>query len=142
MIFIVLLLFAPLIFNTIVDKVKLALMFIFSFAIAIYGVIRTKKEESAFNLAVLACGVGAIFISLFVGHIYFKLITLSVLFMALIACLAITFYLSRHSSILFKIIGETGLLIYVIFAMFLDMDDKTILIQQLMFYYMIILRLY
>ena len=114
--FIALVFFSLVVFANFGDQLKLASMFVFSFAILGFGLYRLKKQESThiFNLIITATGVSAIFICIFIGHIYFKLIILPVVFVCLLAWLVLIFFLSRIQTNLFVIIGEVGLIISAI----------------------------
>lgn len=71
LIFVGLIAFGVLVFTKITDTVKILGMFLASFAITGAGIFLTKKNRNAFTETLSGCGVGAVYISILVTHLYF-----------------------------------------------------------------------
>ena len=123
LIFIGVVFFAALVLPYLGEVPKFLLMMVFSIGLLTFGSLKLRKEVNNLYLSVSGCGLGAVFISLFIGNIYFKMIPDIPLFIALLAWMAIVFYLSRYKSTLFIIIGEVGLLVSVVFSMFMQFES-------------------
>lgn len=124
LIFISFIFFSVLVLPYLGENAKMILMFITSFVFLFIGMFGLKKNsDNKLFLSLTGCGVGAIFISLFVANIYFKAIREIPLFFALLLWLCLTFYLSKYKSVLFQIIGNVGLFILVIFSLFMSFPN-------------------
>ena len=117
LVFISFILFAMYLIPGLTEEIKMALMFIVSIAMTTVGLIFWfKKKESLFFLSLGACGVGALYISLFVSNIYFHMIDQIPLYVLLLLWAAGVLYLSRIKPLLFEIIGLVGIVISVFFG--------------------------
>ncbi len=117
LVFISFILFAMYLIPGLTDEIKMALMFIVSIAMTTVGLILWfKKKESLFFLSLGACGIGALYISLFVSNIYFHMIDQIPLYVLLLLWAAGVLYLSRIKPLLFEIIGLVGIVISVFFG--------------------------
>lgn len=117
LIFISLVLFATLIIPKLNYTAKFLLMLVVSIGITAFGLIKWfKNKESNFFISVGACGIGAIYISLFLSNIYFGFINDITLFVLLLAWAAGVLYLSKYKKLLFEIIGCFGIAISVTFG--------------------------
>jgi hypothetical protein len=120
LIFIAILSFSTLILPYLSEEIKLVGLYIISFAIAAFGTIKLMKHnESKFYAAVSGCGIGAIYITLFLSDFYFKMMNDFVLYLCLFIWVLVVYYLSRIKSNLFEIIGQIGITISIILGMIL-----------------------
>lgn len=116
LIFISLILFATLIIPVMTDTMKLIAMYVVSFAFTFVGYYLVHKWKYPVYLAIAGCGVGLVYLSLFMSYIYFGVydeVTLYVLvlFWAIAVCL-----LGKFQSRVFEVIGQVGILISVLFG--------------------------
>ena len=85
--------------------------------IAAFGLIKWfKNKENSFFLALGACGMGSIYITLFIGNAYFGIIGYLALFILVAIWTAVIIFLSKYKKILFEIIGYCGICIAVMFG--------------------------
>ncbi len=117
--FIALVLFARVIAYYLTDEIKMALMFLFSFCIVGAGEFYARKEKSNKSWAnvLLGVGVGALMISLFVSHAYFKAFNIYVLYGLMTAVTLYISYLDKKRSIIFAVIGQLGVIISLLFGL-------------------------
>lgn len=117
LIFISLILFATLLLPYFNDTAKMITMYILSFAFLSVGLYKLRKDnENKFYVALTGCGVGAVYISLLLGNIYFKAIG-DILLYVLIGIWAVgVCVLSRFQNKIFQIIGHLGIVIAIIFG--------------------------
>lgn len=95
LIFIGIIAFGALIFNQITDVIKVFLMIFGSVLMLGLGTFLSVKNKNAFTLSLTGCGAGALFITIFVTHIYFEMIG-DIMAFGLILIWAIgMFFLSR-----------------------------------------------
>ena len=81
LIFVSLILFATLVVPYLTDAIKMILMFGVSFAFAIIGnLLLIKNPKNKWFLSLAGCGVGAVYLSLFISRLYFNAITDFVLY--------------------------------------------------------------
>lgn len=71
LIFIGIIAFGTLVFTSLTDGIKIFSMFFASFAVSAFGLWREKKNPSVFTNCLSGCGIGMIFISIFITHLYF-----------------------------------------------------------------------
>lgn len=137
LIFISIILFATLLLPMLGDGAKMAIMYIVSGAFLGIGAYRLNKDkDNKFNISLTGCGLGALFISLLLSNIYFKVlgdIPLYVL-IAFWGCLVCIF--AKNKNYIFQVIGEIGILIATIFGCLLCLEerDTTKFIALLVFY--------
>ena len=74
LIFIGVIAFGTLMFTSFTDTIKVISMFIASFATVGVGLFFTKKNKTTFSEILTGCGMGMIYISLFISHLYFGII--------------------------------------------------------------------
>ena len=139
LIFISFILFAMIFVPVLPDPVKMAMMFIISGIMALVGlVVWFKQKESVLFLSIGACGIGAIYISLFVSNIYFHIIGQIPLYILLIIWAAGVLYLSKFKKLLFEIIGLSGIIISVFFgAIECSYTDDSMLLGVLSIYFIV-----
>ena len=106
LIFISIILFATLLLPMLGDGAKMAIMYIVSGAFLGIGAYRLiKDKDNKFNISLTGCGLGALFISLLLSNIYFKVlgdIPLYVL-IAFWGCLVCIF--AKNKNYIFQVIG-------------------------------------
>lgn len=118
LIFISLVLFAKLIIPYLTDTIKQILMYVVSIGITTFGLVKlNKSRDSVLFLSISACGVGSLFISLFLSHVYFDTYNEIVLYVLLFIWAVGVCVLSKLRSEVFNIIGQTGILISVYYGM-------------------------
>lgn len=117
LIFISLILFATLLLPYFNDTAKMITMYLLSFAFLGAGLYKLRKDnENKFYIALTGCGVGAVYISLLLGNIYFKAIG-DLLLYVLIGIWAVgVCVLSRFQSKIFQMIGHLGIVIAIFFG--------------------------
>lgn len=111
------------------------------------GLIGMRKNRNAFYLSLAGCGVGAVYISLFLTYGYFELINGFALYILLAIWSVIVFFLGGKASLLFKTIGQSGVLISAIYGtvmQFMEMRSPAALsfTLVLMFYYIVVTVFY
>lgn len=117
LIFISLILFATLLIPHLTDTVRLILMYAVSIGFTVFGLLKLNKaRDSVLFLSISACGVGSIYISLFVSMLYFNIIDEVTLYLALFVWAVGVCVLSKYRSGVFSIIGQSGIVISVIFG--------------------------
>lgn len=117
LIFISLVLFAKLIIPYLTDTIKLVLMYMVSIGIATFGLIKlNKNRDSVLFLSISGCGIGSIYISLFMSNVYFNVINEVVLYVLLFFWAIGVCVLSKLRSEVFNIIGQAGILISVFYG--------------------------
>ncbi|MBR1622908.1 MAG: hypothetical protein IJ675_03240, partial [Pseudobutyrivibrio sp.] len=117
LIFISMVMFAVVIIPILGDVIKIAAMFLLSFAFIVLGELHAKKKgANKWNTSLVGCGVGGIFVSLFVTYIYFHAIDIIVLYVLLIIWSCFTCFLGKSKSIAFTIIGQLGIVISSAFS--------------------------
>lgn len=125
LIFISLILFATLLLPYFNDTVKMVIMYVLSFAFLGVGLSRLRKDkENKFYVALTGCGVGAVYISLLLGNIYFKAIG-DILLYVLIGIWSMgVCFLSRLKNKVFQVIGQLGIVIAMLFGCILCMENN------------------
>ena len=139
LIFISFILFAMIFVPVLPDPIKMAMMFIISGIMALVGlVVWFKQKDSILFLSIGACGIGAIYISLFVSNIYFHIVGKIPLYILLIIWAAGVLYLSKFKKLLFEIIGLAGIVISVLFgAIECANTDDSMLLGVLAIYFIV-----
>ena len=110
LVFIAMVMFATLLMPYIGEELKCAAMYIFSFILIGLGEWVYRKNKSGYMI-LTACGMGALFISLFATKIYFKFIDSIPLYALLLLWMSCCAYLGKKRHLLFVIIGQIGLFI-------------------------------
>ena len=118
LIFISFILFATLMIPLLTDGMKITLMLAVSIGITAVGLIVwfRKNRESTFFLSLAACGVGAVYISLFMCNAYFHIIDDIILYVLILLWAGGVLFLSKYKQRLFEIIGEVGILVSIVFG--------------------------
>ncbi len=141
LIFISLILFAIVFVPALGTAAKVFMMFAISFAFLIAGVYMLEKkgrsEKSGFFEAVSGCGMGAIFVSLFISNIHFKVMNDLMLYIFLFIWAVVALFLSkRYESRMYSTIGQIGITISIVFGCllftqsgeFIDFNSKFIIL--------------
>lgn len=125
LIFISLILFATLLLPYFNDTAKMITTYVVSFAFLGVGVWKMKKDpDNKFFIALTGCGMGALYISLLLSNMYFKVLGDIPLYV-LIAIWAIGISVfAKNRSKVFQVIGELGILISMIFGCALCADTS------------------
>ncbi len=141
LIFISLILFAIVFVPALGTAAKVFMMFAISFAFLIAGVYMLEKkgrsERSGFFEAVSGCGMGAIFVSLFISNIHFKVMNDLMLYIFLFIWAVVALFLSkRYESRMYSTIGQIGITVSIVFGCllfiqsgeFIDFNSKFIIL--------------
>nr|MCR5581433.1 hypothetical protein [Pseudobutyrivibrio sp.] len=122
LIFIAMVMFATLLIPKLSVELKCAALFIFSGAFIVVGLIHEKKNGiNKWNTAIIGCGTGAVFISIYVLYSYILEVRfpsggIIVLFVLLIAWASALCFLSNKKSMIYAVIAQIGILISAIFG--------------------------
>lgn len=99
--------------------VKICIMYAASAAVAVFGLVKMRKEGSKYNVlytSLAACGLGSIYITSIVAHFAFDLISATTLLVIIGAWIAYLVVLSRHRNLLFSIICNVGILVATVLS--------------------------
>ena len=128
LIFISLILFATLLLPYFNDTAKMITTYVVSFAFIAVGLWKLRKNKAnAFYLALTACGVGALYISLILSNLYFKAIGDIALYALILVWGVVVCVMSRLQDKLFQIIGHLGITISVVFGCLLCVATEDVL---------------
>ena len=75
LIFLSLFIFAKLLIPLLTNEIKMVIMYTFSFAFLGFGVWLVHKKQTALNISICSCGLGALYISMLLSNVYFKVIS-------------------------------------------------------------------
>ena len=119
LIFISLVLFAIVFIPSLDKAAKIFMMFAVSAAFLIFGVVKIEKSgKNSLYEALAGCGMGAVFVSLFLCDAYFKVLNDFVLYVLLLIWAGAALYMSkRYASGMFSAIGQIGIAVSVAFGM-------------------------
>lgn len=111
--------FIVLMLDSMSEIVKMCLMFVFSGGLLGLGLWRNSKKQTGFSTSLTACGMGSIYISLFMTLTYFQFINDIVFFILLAVWAIISLILERSiKSSSFNIIGIIGISLSVMMGVF------------------------
>lgn len=111
LIFISLIIFATIVMPFLTNEIKLVLMYLVSFGLTTVGFFFLQKDNNnKLYLSLSGCGVGAIYISLFLSNIYFGMLNDILLYLCLFIW-SICIYKLKQRNNLFLIIGQIGITI-------------------------------
>lgn len=144
LIFISLILFATLLLPYFNNTAKMITTYAISFAFTGIGLFKLKKDKNnKFFVALTGCGIGAIYISLLLSNMYFKVIGDTALYFLICLWSVGVCLLARLKNKVFQIIGELGILVSVIFGCILcNQDSDKLKFLVLIIYYIISSRLF
>lgn len=111
LIFIGMILFATVAYESFGKAARVCSIYAVSGVLLIVGRVGMHKNRNAFYLSLAGCGVGAVYISLFLTYGYFELISGIALYILLALWSVVVFFLGGKGSLLFKTIGQSGVLI-------------------------------
>lgn len=115
LIFVSIIFFSKLLYDNLTDSIKTIVMFLTSFAITGVGLFLMKKNpENKIYLSISSCGLGSIYISLFISNILFKTLNNIVLYLLLAIWIFFVCLLSKKHSKIFQFIGQIGITISVL----------------------------
>lgn len=109
-------LFATAVNEYISDGVKMAVILVISVLMFLIGLIGKRKKHNAFYMSLSGCGIGAIFISIFLAYGYFNIIDMLVLYVALGIWAILVAVLGGEDAVLFRIIGQLGIMAALVFG--------------------------
>ena len=124
LIFISFILFATLLAPFITDTIKMIAMYVVSILLATFGLLKLRKHNNKLYLAISSCGIGAVYISLFLTNLYFKAIGDIVLYLFILVWAVFVCYLSKWQDRIFQIIGQCGITIALFFGIILCMKES------------------
>ncbi len=139
LVFISLILFATAILPHFTDAAKMFTTYVVSFGFLGIGLYKWRKnQENKFYIALTACGVGALYISLLLSNMYFDVIDDIPLYVLITLWGLGVCALCRIQTTLFQTIGHIGILISVAFGCLLCfMSDDTMKFTVLLVYYFV-----
>ncbi|MDD6798315.1 MAG: DUF2339 domain-containing protein [Clostridia bacterium] len=116
LVFISIVLFVTLVYSSLTDVIKVICIFTFSFAVLAAGTFMMHKKMNVFTMSVTGCGMGSVFLSLFVTHVYFGMIDKFVLYLLIMLWAGLVYFFFSKKSYAFKVIGQSGITISVLFG--------------------------
>lgn len=137
LIFISLILFATLLLPYFNDTAKMITTYIVSFAFLGVGLFKMKKDrENKFFMALTGCGIGALYISLLLSNLYFKVLGDIPLYVLICIWGVAVCLFAKHQNWIFRIIGEIGITISVLLGCVLCMntEDPVKMLAVIIFY--------
>ena len=114
LVFIGVIIFASILFPHLSQTMQFILMCIASLIFTAFSFWFVNKKQNNLSIGLLACSLGTIYITLFTGNLYFKLINTIILYLALLMWCMVIYYCSRYKSTLFNIIGQAGIILSLI----------------------------
>lgn len=123
MIFISIILFVTMVYSSMNELMKILCMFLFSGAILGAGVVTMNRNLNVFTMSLAGCGMGAVYLSLFITHIYFGRLNQIILYLLIIAWAVGVYYFFGKKYLAFKFIGQAGITISVIFGFIMIMSS-------------------
>ncbi len=147
LIFIGMILFATVAYESFNSMARLCSIYAVSAVLLVIGLVGMHKNRNAFYLSLAGCGAGAVYISLFLTYGYFELINGFALYILLALWSVVVFFLGGKGSLLFKTIGQSGVLISVFYGtimQFMEMKSPALLsfTLVLMIYYIAVTVFY
>lgn len=111
------------------DWMKVALLYMLSILLTAGGSALTVFRKNNFTAAVMGCGVGSLFISIFITHLYFKLIGDVAAFALVLVWMALCLALMRKtSSLLLAVVLQIGLAVSVCLGYWGDADGSRLVL--------------
>ncbi|MGN0165661.1 MAG: DUF2339 domain-containing protein [Lachnospiraceae bacterium] len=125
LIFVSLILFSTQMDSRLGEVLKMILLYAVSLAFVAVGLYKLQKDKTNhFYIAITGCGIGAVYISLFLTNIYFQYIgdiTLYILLAVWAVCVCV---LSGYQGKIFGIIGQCGVTVAVVFGSRVCMESE------------------
>lgn len=127
LIFISLILFATLLLPYFNDIAKMITMYLISLAFTGAGLWKLQKnKDNKFYMALTGCGIGAVYISLLLSNMYFKVIGDITLYVLIGIWAAGVCFLAKFRNRIFQIIGQLGILIAMIFGCMICLENSDV----------------
>lgn len=101
----------------ITDAIKVVFIYCISFAILAVGLVTNRKQKNGFSMSLAGCGVGAVYISIFLTYGYFHMFNVLIMFVVAAVWSIIVFFIGGRHSAMFHITGQSGLLVSMCFGM-------------------------
>lgn len=117
LVFIGVVIFAGVVLPYLSDELKFILMCVASLGFTGFSYWFVRKKVNTLSISLLACGLGTIYITLFTGNLYFKVINTVLLYIALLLWIMVIYYCSRYKTFVFNVIGQAGILISLVLCM-------------------------
>lgn len=114
LIFIGVIVFASVFFPYLTTELKFILMCVASVGFTVVSYYFVNKHTNNLTVSLLACGLGTVYITLFTGNLYFKVIPTIILFALLVIWILAVYFCSKYKSILFNIIGQAGIILSLV----------------------------
>lgn len=95
-------------YDYIPEIVKIAMIYIFGFAVLGVGLKSYQKGKNNFWLGVASCGMAELLVSIITSHTYFGVISLPITYVMIILWVVGSFALTKYHPIVFKTIGYIG----------------------------------
>lgn len=139
-------LFATAVNDYISDAVKMLVILVVSVALFVVGLIGKQKKHNPFFMSLAGCGIGAIFISIFLAYGYFHLIGMPFLYASLAIWSIVVAIIGGEDAVLFRIIGQLGIIASLIFGVTqlsgTSGDERVIWTSILIIFFIIISVIY
>lgn len=114
LIFISIILFAVTVLPYMTDTVKIIVIYAVSMAFITVGLILYKKTLRLFYMILTSCGMGALYISLLLSNVYFKVLEDIPLYLCFFVWATGIAFLSRNSIRTFHIVGNVGIILSIL----------------------------
>ena len=113
------------------DPVKIILMFGISLAVGGLGYYLNRKRTMVLTAALMGTGVGGVFISILVTHLYFRALNDVTAFALLAVWIVVSMWLAHHvGSLLIAILAHAGMVASITTAYLMGFsDDKLVLLM-------------
>lgn len=116
MVFIGIILFVTMVYSSFSEPLKAVCIFALSFTVLGIGIYAMNRKTNVFTMSLTGCGMGAVYLSLFITHLYFGYINQFILYFLIIVWALGVYYLFGREYTAFKLIGQIGITISVIFG--------------------------
>jgi len=127
LIFISLIIFSTLLLPYFNDTAKMITTYVVSFAFLGAGLWKMKREpQNKFYIALTGCGMGALYISLLLSNMYFKVLGDIPLYILICIWGIGVILFSRERSKIFQVIGELGITIAMLFGCVLCLEQADV----------------
>ncbi len=117
LVFLGLIFLGVLVIPTLENIVRCAAMWLISLVLVLAGLLTTRRRQNTFSISLLGGGMGAVFISALITHVYFHYLgeipAFGLLLAWMAACMAL---IRRFDSIVLSVIVHVGMVVSVCFA--------------------------
>ncbi|MDE7389554.1 MAG: DUF2339 domain-containing protein [Lachnospiraceae bacterium] len=111
------------------SPLRIAIMYFVCGSATAFGIWLTKKHRTFFSLGLTGCGLGSLFISILLTHMYFHAISDVASFALLIVWTAVTLVISKKlDSLVLSVTAHAGMMISVGFVFALGFSEDRILL--------------